>query len=57
MNLQPATREPARALPPERPEPVSSAAILRGAREIAITHHGEVYRLRVTSNDRLILTK
>jgi hypothetical protein len=46
MNLQPAMREPARALPPERPEPVSRAAILPAAREIAITHDGETDRRR-----------
>jgi hemin uptake protein HemP len=41
----------------EAPRPLTSAEILRGAREITILHAGEAYRLRLTSNDRLILTK
>lgn len=36
---------------------VESNALLRGAREILIRHGGEVYRLRHTRNDKLILTK
>lgn len=39
------------------PHLLTSAEILRGAREITILHAGEAYRLRVTSNGRLILTK
>ena len=39
------------------PAKVSSADLLRGARELLIQHHGETYRLRLTSNDKLILTK
>lgn len=34
-----------------------SGALLRGHREILIHHAGEVYRLRHTRNDKLILTK
>ena len=34
-----------------------SHALLRGSREILIHHAGEVYRLRHTRNDKLILTK
>lgn len=36
---------------------VESTALLRGAREVLIRHGGEVYRLRHTRNDKLILTK
>jgi len=36
---------------------VESNALLRGTREILIRHGGEVYRLRHTRNDKLILTK
>ncbi|SFK39187.1 hemin uptake protein HemP [Lysobacter sp. cf310] len=36
---------------------VESGALLRGAREVLIRHGGEVYRLRHTRNDKLILTK
>jgi hemin uptake protein HemP len=47
----------------DRPAPspvtpvLSSAELLRGGREVTILHGGEAYRLRVTSKDRLILTK
>jgi len=37
--------------------PMTSAELLRGMREITILHAGEAYRLRLTSKDRLILTK
>ncbi|MFT4255462.1 MAG: hemin uptake protein HemP [Pseudoxanthomonas sp.] len=46
-----------------RPQPVAaepafdSAALLQGRREILIRHGESVYRLRHTSNDKLILTK
>lgn len=36
---------------------IESNALLRGARELLIRHAGEVYRLRHTRNDKLILTK
>jgi len=39
------------------PGRLTSTEILRGAREVTILHAGEIYRLRLTSNDRLILTK
>ncbi|MBU8537631.1 hemin uptake protein HemP [Falsiroseomonas tokyonensis] len=39
------------------PAMVPSTELLRGARELLIEHHGEIYRLRLTSNDKLILTK
>lgn len=40
------------------PDPVvDSSALLRGHREVLIRHGGEVYRLRHTRNDKLILTK
>lgn len=32
-------------------------ALLGGARELVLVHQGEEYRLRITKNDRLILTK
>lgn len=31
--------------------------LFRGRQEILIDHHGEIYRLRITRNDKLILTK
>lgn len=36
---------------------IASDALLRGSREVLIRHGGEVYRLRHTRNDKLILTK
>lgn len=36
---------------------VEIEALLAGAREIVIVHKGERYRLRVTQNGKLILTK
>lgn len=36
---------------------LNSQALLRGNNEVLIRHGGEVYRLRHTRNDKLILTK
>jgi len=36
---------------------ISSAELLAGGREILIDHSGETYRLRHTSQGKLILTK
>jgi hemin uptake protein HemP len=36
---------------------LESRELLRGTREVLIHHGGEVYRLRHTRNDKLILTK
>lgn len=38
-------------------EALSSEALLKGRREILIKHGDRIYRLRHTSNDKLILTK
>jgi len=38
-------------------EALSSERLLNGRREILISHGDRVYRLRHTSNDKLILTK
>jgi hemin uptake protein HemP len=54
--------------PPPQPDPsldapapetreYDSAELLHGAKEILIRHAGEVYRLRLTRNDKLILQK
>ncbi|HEU4773194.1 MAG TPA: hemin uptake protein HemP [Lysobacter sp.] len=39
------------------PGQFDSGSLLGGAREVLIRHGGEVYRLRHTRNDKLILTK
>jgi hemin uptake protein HemP len=41
----------------ENPKIVSSDEILAGRPEIQIEHKGMIYRLRVTRQDKLILTK
>jgi hemin uptake protein HemP len=58
-------QEPAHASPPDRsPTAASTAAqridshrLLAGGRELVIDHAGQEYRLRLTRNDKLILTK
>jgi len=47
---------------PERPRPTGkprlrAEALFSGAREVIIEHAGEEYRLRLTKNGKLILTK
>lgn len=39
------------------PRNIDSAEILKGDSEITISHNGEIYRLRVTRNGKLILHK
>jgi hemin uptake protein HemP len=41
----------------ESPIAYDSGDLLKGQREIIIRHHGEVYRLRLTRNGKLILNK
>lgn len=36
---------------------VDSQRLFEGHRELIIQHQGEVYRLRITRHDKLILTK
>lgn len=48
----PALRSPAAAVPV-----INSAELLNGVREIRIRHGEEMYRLRLTKNDKLILHK
>ncbi len=36
---------------------IASDALMQGRREIVIVHAGLTYRLRITSNNKLILTK
>lgn len=53
-----------RGMPDHRPERsptgppvISSAALLAGGRELVIRHGEDEYRLRITGNNKLILTK
>ena len=50
-------RERTTAPPVPSEETLSSERLLNGRREILISHGDRVYRLRHTSNDKLILTK
>ncbi|MFC0677144.1 hemin uptake protein HemP [Lysobacter korlensis] len=57
LKPRPTTLRPAPEPVASRPASFDSQALLRGHREILIEHAGEVYRLRHTRNDKLILTK
>lgn len=39
------------------PTKIEGAQLFAGQREIVIMHHGEQYRLRITRQEKLILTK
>jgi len=43
--------------PPVAVRTVGSGEILAGQREVQIAHNGDRYRLRLTSKNKLILTK
>ncbi len=43
--------------PPAGARQLDSRALLGEDRELLINHHGELYRLRLTRADKLILTK
>jgi hemin uptake protein HemP len=43
--------------PTSRATRISSGRLLAGARELVIEHAGQEYHLRLTRNDKLILTK
>lgn len=45
---QPCMRSPTR---------ITAAQLFQGKQEILIEHQGETYQLRITRNDKLILTK
>lgn len=42
---------------PRRSNTIGSKELLGDAHELIIVHAGEEYRLRITSNNKLILTK
>ncbi|WP_395679863.1 hemin uptake protein HemP [Dokdonella sp.] len=42
---------------PPRAARISSGRLLAGQRELVIEHAGQEYHLRLTRNDKLILTK
>ncbi|MDP3743756.1 MAG: hemin uptake protein HemP [Methylotenera sp.] len=59
MNRNPslfaATGKPLR--PANKPHRLKSAELLSGTREVIIEHEGDEYRLRLTNQGKLILTK
>lgn len=59
--MNPDEKEPLRGEKPsndaERPLIVRSEDLLQGRRELWIEHGDEMYRLRVTANGKLYLTK
>lgn len=42
---------------PASPGIIPTDALFQGSQEILISHNGEHYRLRITKNGKLILTK
>lgn len=51
-------QNPARETRDDAPIPeFDSAELLQGRNEVLIRHAGEIYRLRLTRNDKLILQK
>ena len=59
LPVAPAPKSDANAsvLSPLRTARYSSLAIFAGAKEVEIEHEGALYRLRLTSSGKLILTK
>lgn len=58
MKGPPPTAEPLRSAEPRlAAPPISSEQLLRGATTLAIDHAGQRYLLRVTRENKLILTK
>jgi hemin uptake protein HemP len=52
-----ANRADAESASPERPAELLSEVLLGGSREVTIRHGVELYRLRLTRMNKLILTK
>ncbi|WP_243041846.1 hemin uptake protein HemP [Dyella sedimenti] len=49
--------KPAAPAPESSARRISSQSLLQGERELVIQHQGSEYHLRLTRNDKLILTK
>ena len=43
--------------PPARPRRLKVSELLQGEREVILEHDGQDYRLRITANGKLILSK
>jgi hemin uptake protein HemP len=55
--LPPSDRPPLDPDPRLPPEAYTADFLFRGRQEVLITHNGDIYRLRITRNGKLILTK
>lgn len=61
--FMPTKTDPVAVIAPSRPETprkatgIPSQALFHGEREIAIEHGGQLYRLSITRQNKLILTK
>jgi hemin uptake protein HemP len=55
--MSPPSESPDKTAPSSSPRRIDLKDILGAAREVIIRHGGEEYRLRLTSNDKLLLTK
>lgn len=53
----PAATGPEKSDTPDSPQMIDSRDLFGDAREVRIVHGSEVYRLRITLNNRLILQK
>ncbi len=51
------SNRPAQSSPPNGAQRIDSHRLFAGGRELVIDHAGQEYRLRLTRNDKLILTK
>ena len=56
MQAPKAPRPPADPRPDAAVERITSESLLGARRELVIVHKGREYRLRLTQNDKLILT-
>ena len=56
-NANPGARLTRDAMPPAPVPEIDSRDLLHARNELLIRHAGECYRLRLTRNDKLILTK
>lgn len=60
MALPPILSPSLRLAPPQRPgtpDAIPAERLFQGSQVILIAHKGETYRLRITRNGKLILTK
>ena len=57
MKSEPPTHETANQEEEKPPFVIQSPQLFQGRKEILITHEGQFYRLRITRQNKLILTK